>query len=129
MTILVPGPIKGPLRMARRVPKVAVPRWRRTSKLFGHHGRQRLPNIFAPRLFFLAFSLWLLLLLMEFGMMFHALSNSFSPALAGFDQALYVAGSCLLTLGLSDVSAHGVAPQSAVRYGAAGVIRVLEPAL
>ena len=105
-TILIPGPAKGPFRIAIRVRDLGLPLWRLTShRRVG--GRRRLSNVFAPLLFFLAFSTWSGLLLFGFGLLFHAMAGSFRPRLDGFGGALYVAGSSLLTLGVSEVDALG----------------------
>ena len=49
------------------------------------------------------------LLLVGFSLMFHAAGHLFSPPVLEFDLATYIAGSSLLTLGVSEVSAHGLA--------------------
>ncbi|WP_237477175.1 hypothetical protein [Lichenibacterium dinghuense] len=106
-TILIPGPVKGPFRIAIRLRDLGLPLWRGLSRLRAGGRRQRLSNVFAPLVFFLAFGTWSVLLLLGFALMFHAAAASFRPALDGFDQALYVAGSSLLTLGVSEVDAKG----------------------
>ena len=108
-TVLAPGPANGRLRIAGRVREMTLPLWRYASRRRGRGGRQQLSNIFAPVLFCLAFAAWALLLLAGFGLLFHASGQSFSPPLATFDEALYVAGSSLLTLGVSEVNASGTA--------------------
>ena len=108
-TILIPGPTKGPFRIAIRVRDLGLPLWRLLSRTRAGGRRQRLSNSFAPLLFFLAFATWIGLLLLGFGLMFHAAAASFKPGLGGFDEALYVAGSSLLTLGVSEVDALGYA--------------------
>ncbi len=108
-TVLAPGPANGHLRIAARLRELTLPLWRYASRTRGGGGRQRLSNVFAPVLFCLAFGAWLLLLLAGFGLLFQAWGGSFTPPLVGVDQALYVAGSSLLTLGVSEVNAHGAA--------------------
>ena len=108
-TVLAPGPTNGRLRIAGRVRELTLPLWRYTSKARGRSGRHKLSNVFAPVLFCLASAAWLLLLLIGFGFLFHASGGLFTPPVIGFDEALYVAGSSLLTLGVSEVNAHGAA--------------------
>jgi hypothetical protein len=108
-SVLVPGPSKRRLSVARRVTASVLPVWRHATRTRGAGSRKRLPNVLAPMLFGLAFSSWMLLMLTGFGLMFHASADSFSPPLKDFGQAVYVAGSSLLTLGVSEVDAHGVA--------------------
>ena len=106
-SIIIPGPTKGPFRIAVRLRDVSLPLWRRLSRTRAGGRRQRLSNSFAPLLFFLSFGTWIALLLLGFGLMIHASSSLFKPPLGGFDEALYVAGSSLLTLGVSEVDARG----------------------
>ncbi len=108
-SIMIPGPNKGLLKIAVRVRIVGLPFWRYLSRTRGHGRRQRLSNSFAPLIFFVTFATWIGLLLIGFGLLFHASTMSFKPPLADFDQALYVAGSSLLTLGVSEVDATGYA--------------------
>ena len=106
-TILVPGPAKGPFRVAVRLRDLSLPLWRLLSRTRAGGRRQRLANTFAPLVFLLAFATWSGLLLLGFSLVFHAVAASFTPRLAGFDEAVYVAGSSLLTLGVSEVDARG----------------------
>lgn len=106
-SILIPGPSKGPFRAAVRVRDLALPLWRYLSRTRAGGRRQRLSNSFAPLLFFLAFVAWMAALMLGFALMFHAARASFRPALSGFGEAVYVAGSSLLTLGVSEVDATG----------------------
>ena len=109
LTVLAPGPANGYLRIAARVREMTLPLWRYASRTRGRGGRQRLSNVFAPVLFCLAFGAWLLLLLSGFGVLFHAWGALFSPPLVTVDDAIYVAGSSLRTLGVSEVNAAGSA--------------------
>jgi len=108
-SIVVPGPSTARLSVARHVRRMSVPLWRYVSQKRASGRRQQLSNSFAPLLFFLAFATWMALLLIGFSLMFHALGASFEPPLAGPGDAIYFAGSSLLTLGVSEVDAHGPA--------------------
>lgn len=105
-TILVPGTSRTPLRIAARISDVALPAGRWFSLKRKSPGRRPV-NAFAPALSILAALCWLLLLLLGFALMMHAMADAFTPTLSRFDQALYVAGSSLLTLGVSEIDAHG----------------------
>ena len=106
-SILIPGPNKGRFGVAINLRHVSLPVWRRFAKARAGGRRQRLANIFAPLLFLMAFGTWIILLMLGFGLMFHASGRAFNPPLTAFDQALYVAGSSLVTLGVSEVDATG----------------------
>ncbi len=104
-TILVPGPSAGRLRAAARLIGFLLPVARRLSR--GRRSPGTRPgNGFAPVLFVLASLTWLLLLLLGYTLMFHALRHAFEPAV-DFWETLYLAGSSLLTLGVSEVDARG----------------------
>ena len=111
-SIIIPGPAKGPFHVAIRVRDLALPVWRHLSRTRGGGRRQRLSNSFAPLLFISAVVAWIVALLLGFGLMFHAAAASFKPPLTDFSQAVYVAGSSLLTLGVSEVDATGMARSS-----------------
>ena len=104
-TILVPGPSTGQLRAAARLSRFVLPLARRLS--VGRRSPGTRPgNSFAPILFVLASLSWLLLMLLGYTLMFHALRDAFRPAV-DFWETLYLAGSSLLTLGVSEVDAQG----------------------
>ena len=48
----------------------------------------------------LTFAAWMLLLLAGFGLMIHASGSLFIPHIVSFQDALWVAGSSLMTLGV-----------------------------
>ena len=109
VSILMPGVTVGSASIASLAQTVSVPVWRHAVRRGRSGGRARLANVFAPMLLAFAFSAWLLLLIVGFGLMFHACSGLFEPRLDALDQAVYVAGSSVLTLGVSEVDAHGLA--------------------
>jgi hypothetical protein len=108
-SILVPGRSESHLRVAGRVRIATLPLWRHLSRTRAGGRRQRLSNSFAPLLFLAAFTAWMGLLWLGFGLMIHASSAWFTPALESLSDALYVSGSSLLTLGVSEVDAKGPA--------------------
>jgi hypothetical protein len=105
-SILVPGPASSALRVVTRLRQFSLPVWRWLSRRKDGR-RQRVSNSFAPLLFSFAFIGWLVLLCLGLGLMLHACANLFAPRLAGFGQALYVAGAYLLTVGTNEVQPHG----------------------
>lgn len=114
-TILVPGPTRAGFNIGPRVGWAV----RATIKLLAG-GRGASGNVAAPLTFLLIFVAWLTLLLLGFGLLFMAVGDRFTPALAGFDDALYFAGSSLLTLGVSEVDAHGAARWLLLAAGLSG---------
>ena len=106
-TVLVPGPGFGDRSLGAFVRRLTLPLWRHMTQ----SGRRRasLTNVYAPLLLVLVFLSWLLLLLFGFGLMIHAAAVFFHPPLPDFSTALYVAGSSILTLGISEVDAQSFA--------------------
>jgi hypothetical protein len=103
-TVVVPGGSRASLKIARRIVLVMLPVWKRFP---GRRGG--VSTGFAPAALLTAFVVWLVLLVLGFGLMLHPFSRAFSPPLAGFTDALYLAGSALATIGVSGTTVHGAA--------------------
>lgn len=108
-TILIPGPSNSPVRLGVHLRDLILPLWRHLALTRAGGRRQRLSNLFAPLLFAALFGTWIVLLVAGFGLMLHASAAKFAPPLDDLSQAFYVAGSSLLTLGVSEVDASGYA--------------------
>ena len=117
-TILVPGQVQGGLRIGARVRQASMP-FARLSARWSRTPGSRPSNIFPPGVFVLLFGTWMLLLLAGFGLLFHALRDHFTPMLS-IGDAVYLAGSSLLTLGVSEVDAHGMARWLILAAGLSG---------
>lgn len=118
-TILVPGRSAAGLRTAARITRLLLPLARRAARRQRGPG-ERPANSFAPTLALLSAVAWMVLLLFGFGLMFRALGTSFTPALPGLAEAMYIAGCSLLTLGVSEVDAHGFARWVLLAAGLSG---------
>lgn len=102
-TVVVPGGSRATLRVARRLVFLLLP----LSKALRRR-KQGLSSTFAPLTLVLSFVVWMSLLMLGFGLMAHALRGWFDPV-PDFPQALFVAGSGLATVGLSETDATGPA--------------------
>jgi hypothetical protein len=103
-TVVVPGGSKTSLRIAHRLVVVLLPPWKRV------RGRRRgVSSSFAPFILVSSFIVWMLLLGFAFGLIIFALRTSFRPEVRGFGQAFYIAGSALVTIGLSQINVLGFA--------------------
>jgi hypothetical protein len=111
---VVPGRVRGSLKISRRLVFVFLPLWKR----FSRHG---IGVNFAPLVLLSSFFLWMLFLTVGFALMVHALRESFKPAVQGFGASLYVAGSALATIGVGNSEAHGLASGVMVAAGFCGL--------
>ena len=95
-TVVVPGSSRASLQVTRRIGRVLLTFY----KLM--RGRKRgLSATFAPLVLVSSFVVWMALLAIAFGMMAYGARNHFSPPIQSFGDAIYEAGSALLTVGLS----------------------------
>lgn len=99
-TVVVPGESRSSLRLVRRLALLFLP-------IFRRRGRNGISTAFAPSLLVAAFLIWMLLLIVGFGLVVHSLRSWYEPPLPSFSQALFVAGSSIVTVGLSETDATG----------------------
>jgi hypothetical protein len=115
-TVVVPGSSRTTLHVARRLVLVLLPVWKAL------RGRRRgLSTMFAPVALVAAFAVWMGLLAIAFGLMVHATGNAFSPRIAGFGDAVFAAGSALVTIGQSSDVVHGGARWVVLAAGFCGL--------
>lgn len=101
-TVVVPGANQAFLRVAHRLIYVFLPIWKAV------RGRRRgLSGNFAPMVLVASFVLWISFLAIGFGLMIYALRGAFHPRPDDIGQAIYMAGSAVLTLGLNGEQADG----------------------
>jgi hypothetical protein len=113
-TVITPGQSHAPLHVSRRLVFAALPVWKRL--------RHRPIGVnFAPLVLVAAFVIWMLLLVLAFGLMMHALADWFSPRVQGFAQALYFAGACMVTTGIGNTVPHGPAAFVSIAAGFCGL--------
>jgi hypothetical protein len=101
-TVVVPGGSRASLKVAHRLVVVFLPAWKRV------RGRRRgLSTAFAPFILVSCFILWMALLAIGFGLMAFAFRSDFQPPLKSFGDAVYLVGSSLVTVGLSQANPAG----------------------
>jgi hypothetical protein len=101
-TVVVPGRTLGLFKVSRRLVFVSLPLLKRA------RGAGIGVN-FAPALMVAGFVVWVVLLVLAFALMVHALRDWFSPELTGFGRALYIAASAVATIGTGASEASGPA--------------------
>jgi uncharacterized membrane protein YecN with MAPEG domain len=103
-TVVVPGGSRTSLRVAHRLTVVSLPVWKKI------RGRRRgLSGTFAPFVLVSCFIIWMMLLALAFGLMSYAFRADFEPPLRSFFDAVYIVGSSLVTVGLSQATPAGTA--------------------
>jgi hypothetical protein len=102
-TVIVPRPSPGRFRIARNLTRFS---WRVTRALAlrstNTRRRDGLLGAFAPAVVMLALLVWVLVLLLGFGMLVHALRDQLRPEPEGLLESIYAAGTALLTIGFGD---------------------------
>lgn len=103
-TVVVPGGSKASLRVAHRLVVMLLPIWK---SVRGRRGG--VSTAFAPFALVSSFIVWMALLAVAFGVMAFAVRAHFQPPLTSIGDGIYLAGSSLVTVGLSQVNPAGVA--------------------
>ena len=101
-TVVVPGGSRASLRIARRLVQALLPLW----KLI-RGKRHGLSGAFAPLVLVLCFIAWIALLAIGFGLMAYAMRTRFDPTLRSVWDAIYMVGSSIVTIGVSEENALG----------------------
>jgi hypothetical protein len=95
-TVVVPGGSRASLQVTRRIGRWLLVIWKAV------RGRRRgITHAFAPLVLVSSFVIWMTLLALAFGLMTYAERGRFVPPVRSFGDAVYQAGSALLTVGLS----------------------------
>jgi hypothetical protein len=95
-----------------------------TRRLSDPEARERVLGVYAPSALILTFVLWLTLLIVGYGLIFHGLRSGIKPSPSLWD-AIYFAGTSVLTIGYGDVVATaGGARFFAILAGATGFASV-----
>jgi hypothetical protein len=118
-SVVVPGPWSGWLGVPRRTRTFAL-HASRAKRIVLRRSSAQFSFYFGPALFLLSFLAWIGLLLLGFGLMMHALPDLFDPRLDDLSQAIYLAGSSFVTLGVSEVDAYGFGRWLILGAGLAG---------
>ena len=106
--IVVPRPTPGRLRIARYI----VPRTWRLWRAFATRtrtglARDALLGLFAPGAAIMLLLMWLAVLVVGYGLLFYALRSQLDPSPSNLIDAIYFAGSSVLTIGAGDIVAAG----------------------
>lgn len=115
-TVIVPGGSRASLRVARRLVWVLLPIWK-----LARGRRHGLSGTFAPLVLVLCFIIWMAFLAFGFGLMAYAARADFKPPLHSLLDAIYIVGSSLVTVGLSESNPAGVARWIVLAAGFCGL--------
>jgi hypothetical protein len=102
-TVVVPGGSTASLRVAKRLVWTLLPLWK-----FARGKRHGLSSAFAPLVLVLSFVVWMAFLGLGFGLMAYAVRDHFQPHLRSIPDAIYMVGSSIVTIGVSEENALGI---------------------
>lgn len=94
--------------------------WRNLS-LRDKQRREYLLSLFAPLSLMLLLTVWVVALVVGFGLVLYGLQNSVQPPIRDYGSAFYLAGTSLFTLGFGDYVAVGVARIVALTAAGCGI--------
>jgi voltage-gated potassium channel Kch len=119
-SIVVPRPTPGRLRLGRYL---IPPTWR-VWRAIGTRARNPQATdwflgLYAPGAAIILFVVWLAIIILADGLMLWALRAEITPQLGGFFDALYFAGTSVLTLGFGEIIASGAVSRVVVLVAAA----------
>lgn len=115
-TVLAPGGSRAWLKVVRRTVLLLLPIWKRLRP-----GGRGISGMFAPIVLVVSFVVWVSFLGLGFGAVIYALRSNFEPPLSGFWDAVYFAGSAIVTIGLSETDATGGARFVVLAAGLCGL--------
>src|SRR2546428_13184131 len=106
-SVVVPRPSPwGVFRLTRLVIRGSWRVWRNLGLRAGPERRERMLGTFAPRVLIGLLLVWILGLVLGFGLMLYALRTQTHPPLENLLMATYYAGTSLLTIGYGDIVAQ-----------------------
>lgn len=93
------------LRLAPFILRFLWPRWRAFGVRLKPQKREDFLATFAPLSVIISLAIWVVVLMLGYGLMLHALREGIKPVPQSFGEALYLAGTSLLTIGYGDIVA------------------------
>lgn len=115
-TVVVPGGSQTSVRVTRRLVRLLLPLWK-----LARGKRRGLSTTFAPLVLVSSFVIWILLLTTGFALMALAVGHRFHPPVRSFFDAFYLVGSAIITIGVSEVDALGIARLIVLAAGFCGL--------
>jgi len=114
-TVVVPGGSRASLQVARRLGQALLPIW----KLRGR--RRGISGSFAPLVLVSSFIIWMSILALAFALMCFAVRDQFAKPIESYWDAVYLSGSALATVGLSQHVPTGSARWVIIAAGFCGL--------
>ncbi len=115
-TVVVPGGSRASLKVAKRLVWILLPMWKAV-----RGKRHGLSGAFAPSVLVLCFIVWMAFLAIGFGLMAYAARSDFEPPLRSLFDGIYIVGSSLVTVGLSQSNPTGLARWVVLAAGFCGL--------
>ena len=122
-TVVVPRHTGSKWRLSPPIITLLWPLWQRVGvRITPTWRREDFLGTFAPFVIMLILVVWVLALMLGFGLAFHALQDQLDPPPRDFWTAFYAAGTALLTIGYGDIVPQSVLARGlALLAGAAGL--------
>lgn len=118
-TVVVPGFTRGWLRVAPRVRRLSLPLWKRRAASLD--GPNRISAALAPFIFITTFVLWMGFLVLGFGLIAYGQRTDYTPPIRSLSDALFTAGSAIVTIGESGRDVQGWARCAMLASGFSGL--------
>jgi hypothetical protein len=113
-TIVVPRPTPGRFRISRYVVRGSWGAVRTVGRRRGGETRDTLLGLFAPAVTLVLLVVWLLALIVGYGLVLFALRDQLSPSPHDLGATMYYAAGSILTLGSGEIAATGPAARAVV---------------
>lgn len=124
-SVVVPRWTSRTLRIAPYLSDFLWPRWKTYGFRLPAQKREDFLATFAPLTVMLALTNWVLVLILGYGLMLHALRDGIKPVPHGLGEAAYLAGTSLFTIGFGDVVATSALARIVVLMAGASGLAVV----
>jgi hypothetical protein len=122
-SVIVPRQVSPTWRLSAYLVRNSWARWRATAFLIhDEDAREDMLGRYAPSVLVALLVNWLVFLLIGYGLVFYALRDHMQPHIKTYIEAVYFAGTSLLTIGYGDIVATGTLGRfAAIAAGATGL--------
>ncbi len=110
-SVVVPRWTARTLRLAPYLGEFLWPQWKKRSFRVAPQKREDFLATYAPLSVMLSLGIWVIVLILGYGLMLHALRGGIKPVPHSLGDALYLAGTSLFTVGFGDIVGTSALPR------------------